>query len=124
MERYNYIERMTEDVLEYIHDTYTRGEIKEKLEDRFEWENELHDDLWVHDSVTGNASGSYTCNSWRAEEYIAHNLDLLAEAMATFCDDSNVLKNGAEWCDVTIRCYLLGDAIARALDEIEEEVQD
>jgi hypothetical protein len=121
MEKYNYMEKMTEDVLEYISETYTEEEIKEKLEDRYEWENELHDDLWAHDSVTGNASGSYTCNSWRAEEYIAHNLDLLAEAMATFGDDSNALKNGAEWCDVTIRCYLLGDAISKALDTIEEE---
>ena len=121
MEKYNYMEKMTEDVLEYIQTTYTEEEIKEKIEDRFEWENELHDDLWVFDPVTGNASGSYTFNTWVAEEYIAHNLDLLAEAMATFGDDSNALKNGAEWCDVTIRCYLLGDAISKALDEIEEE---
>ncbi len=121
MEKYNYMEKMTEDVLEYIQTTYTEEEIKEKMEDRFEWENELSDDLWAFDPVTGNASGSYTFNTWVAEEYIAHNLDLLAEAMATFGDDSNAFKKGAEWCDVTIRCYLLGDAISAALDEIEEE---
>ena len=121
MERYNYMESITTDVLEYIHDTYTRGEIQEKMEDREEWEMELHDELFVHDSVTGNASGSYTFNSWRAEEYIAHNLDLLADAMEEFCDTSDALKNGAEWCDVTIRCYLLASAISKALDTIEEE---
>ena len=120
MERYNYMESITADVLEYIRTTYTEEEIKEKLEDRDAWEEELNNDLWAFDPVTGNASGSYTFNSWRAEEYIAHNLDLLAEAMAEFGDDSNALKNGAEWCDVTIRCYLLGSAISEALDSIEE----
>ena len=120
MERYNYMESITADVLEYIRTEYTEEEIKEKLEDRDAWEEELNDSLWVHDSVTGNGSGSYTFNTWRAEEYIAHNLDLLAEAMAEFGDDSNALKNGAEWCDVTIRCYLLGAAISAALDTIEE----
>ena len=124
MERYNYMESITADVLEYIRTTYTEEEIKEKLEDRDAWEEELNNDLWAFDPVTGNASGSYTFNTWRAEEYIAHNLDLLAEAMAEFCDDSDALKNGAEWCDVTIRCYLLGAAISAALDTIEEEEQE
>ena len=121
MEKYNYMEKMTEDVLEYIRTTYTEEEIQEKMEDTFEWANELHDDLWAFDPVTGNASGSYTFNTWTAEEYIAHNLDLLAEAMATFGAESNALKNGAEWCDVTIRCYLLGDAISAALEKFEGE---
>lgn len=121
MERYDYMKAMTEDILEYIRTTYTEEEIHEKRKDRFEWENELHDDLWAFDPVTGNASGSYTFNTWTAEEYIAHNLDLLAEAMATFGDDSNALKNGAEWCDVTIRCYLLASAIAEVLDTFEGE---
>ena len=120
MEKYNYMESITADILEYIHTTYTEEEIKEKLEDRDAWEEELNNDLWAFDPVTGNASGSYTFNTWKAEEYIAHNLDLLAEAMAEFGDDSNALKNGDEWCDVTIRCYLLGAAISAALDTIEE----
>ena len=124
MERYNYMESITADVLEYIRTTYTEEEIKEKLEDRDAWEEELNDTLWTEDSITGNGSGSYTFNTWRAEEYIAHNLDLLAEAMAEFGDDSNALKNGAEWCDVTIRCYLLGAAISAALDIIEEEEEE
>lgn len=123
MERYYYMESITADVLEYIRATYNEEEIREKLQTRYDWEEELHDVLWCEDSVTGNASGSYTCNSWRAEEYIAHNWDLLAEAMAEFGDDCNALKKGAEWCDVTIRCYLLWNAISIALDTLEEEAQ-
>lgn len=30
------------------------------------------------------------------------------------------LEKGAEACDVTIRCYLLGQAISEVLDEVEE----
>lgn len=121
MERYNYLEEMTVDIIDYIKDNYTNEEIIEKLESRDEWAQELNDDLWTVDSVTGNASGSYFCNSWKAEEAIAHNLELLGEAMAEFCDDCNALQNGAEWCDVTIRCYLLYRAIENALDKLESE---
>ena len=121
MKRYNYLEEMTVDIIDYIKDNYTNEEIIEKLESRDEWAQELNDDLWTVDSVTGNASGSYFCNSWKAEEAIAHNLELLDEAMAEFCDDCNALQNGAEWCDVTIRCYLLYRAIENALDELESE---
>ena len=121
MERYNYLEEMTVDIIDYIKDNYTNEEINEKLESRDEWAQELNDDLWTVDSVTGNASGSYYCNSWKAEEAIAHNLDLLGEALEGFCDDCNALQKGAEWCDVTIRCYLLYRAIENALDELESE---
>lgn len=121
MERYNYLEEMAVDIIEYIKDNYTNEEIIEKLESRDEWAQELNDDLLTVDSVTGNASGSYYCNSWKAEEAVAHNLDLLGEALTEFCDDCNALQKGAEWCDVTIRCYLLYRAIENALDELEEE---
>ena len=121
MERYNYLEAMTADIIEYIRDTYTADEISEKMTDRAEWESDLNDELWTVDRVTGNGSGSYTFSTWTAEENLCHNLDLLAEALREFDDDTNYLKKGAEACDVTIRCYLLYEAIARALDEIEEE---
>jgi hypothetical protein len=123
MERYNYLEAMKEDIKEYIRDNYTAEEIAERLEDRGEWETELNDDLWMVDSVTGNASGSYTFSTYKAEEYIAHNLDLLAEALREFGDSTDYLEKGAEACDVTIRCYLLYDAISEALNDIEEDAE-
>lgn len=124
MERYDYKEAVKNDVLDYIRDNYDGEEIREKLNERDEWAQELNDDLWTVDSVTGNGSGSYFFNSWKAEEAIAHNLDLLGEAMAEFCDDCNALQKGAEWADVTIRCYLLYSAIEEALDELEEEQEE
>lgn len=120
---YNYLEAVTADVLEHIREEYSAEEIAAKLDERDEWERELHDDLWCCDSVTGNASGSYTFSTWQAEEYLTHNWDELADALVEFgCNDCNPIEKGAEWCDVTIRCYLLARAIGDALDELEAEV--
>lgn len=121
-ERYNYLEAVTGDVREYIREEVDLAEWKG---DRDGLEEKLNDDLWTADSVTGNASGSYYFNAWRAEEALSHNWDLLAEALREFGQDgTDVIEQGAEAMDVTIRCYLLGQAIAEALDELEEELAE
>lgn len=121
MEKYNYLQAVKEDVKSYIEE----NEIKVYSSNREEVEQTLNDDLWAEDSVTGNASGSYTFSMWQAEENLCHNWELLAEAMEGFgCSDKNVIEEGAEYCDVTIRCYLLGQAIAEVLDEVETEEEE
>lgn len=117
---YNYMEAMIEDIKEYIKYEVTLSDYS----DRKELEEYLHDTLWTQDSVTGNASGSYTFNTYRAEEYICHNLDLLKEAIENFGYTENVLEKGAEWCDVTIRCYLLVQAIEKVLDDMEDKLEE
>ena len=124
MTNYNYLEAMIEDVKEYL-----RNEAEYDQEDLFYnrsyLEEKLHDELWCNDSVTGNASGSYTFSTWKAEEYLCHNYDELADACEAFGQDiGEAVKRGAEFCDVTIRCYLLGRAISEALDEIESELEN
>lgn len=115
---YDYREAMTEDVKEWIKENI---DLTEWTEDREGLEQQLNDDLWTEDSITGNASGSYYCNSYKAEESIAHNWDLLNEALDEFGQNNiNVIEKGAEWVDVTIRCYLLGSVISDVLDEMEE----
>lgn len=122
MTDYNYLEAVTSDVLDYIKEEINLDEWKGN---RDGLEEKLNDELWTVDSVTGNASGSYTFNTWEAEENLAHNWDLLAEALDEFGrDGTDVLKQGAEAMDVTIRCYLLGQAIGEALDELEEELAE
>ena len=122
MTNYNYLEAVTSDVLDYIKEEINLDEWKGNREGL---EEKLNDELWTVDSVTGNASGSYTFNSWEAEENLVHNWDLLAEALDEFGQDgTDVLRQGAEAMDVTIRCYLLGQAIAEALDELEEELAE
>lgn len=121
MERYNYLESVKQDVREYIEE----NDIVVNEDNRDEVEQQLNDDCFICDSVTGNASGSYTFNTWQAEENLCHNLDLLGEALTEFCCEPNyITEKGAEACDVTIRCYLLGQAIGEVLDEMLEEDED
>lgn len=119
---YNYLENVKEDVKEYLKNSYnveTVEEIEEIDKD------DLYDELFVEDSVTGNGSGSYTFSTYEAEENLCHNLDLLKEALETFGRDyGEALEKGAEYCDVTIRCYLLGNAIEEAIQELIEELEE
>lgn len=124
MTNYNYLEAMIEDVKEYL-----RNEAEYDQDDLFYnrsyLEKKLHDELWCNDSVTGNDSGSYTFSTWKAEKYLCHNYDELADACEAFGQDvGEAIKRGAEFCDVTIRCYLLDRAISEALDEIEAELKN
>ena len=114
---YNYRENVKEDIKNYIMENYEKEEI-ESLD-----YNDLYDELWVEDSVTGNGSGSYTFNTWEAEENISHNHELLKEAQDEFGYlPTEYISKGAEWADVTIRCYLLGQLLDEALEELKEEV--
>lgn len=122
MEKYNYYDAVREDVRAWIEENgekFAKANGWDKDTDRDEVEQALNDELWACDRVTGNGSGSYTFSSWQAEEYLCHNLDLLAEAVEEFGSDLDILKNGAEACDVAIRCYLLPQAIAEVLAECE-----
>lgn len=118
MERYNYLEAVTNDAKQAILENLKYWEFS----DRDELEEKANDELWIDDSVTGNASGSYTFNTWQAEKNLCHNIDELEEACNEFGQDiGEAVKQGAEYCDVTIRCHLLPQAISAALDELEEE---
>lgn len=125
---YDYQTAVKEDVVDYIRENYSADEIRENLETsaaRSDFEEKLNDILWVEDSVTGNASGSYTFNTWQAEENLCHNMDLLEEAFNEFGQGvGEAIERGAEYCDVTIRCYLLSGAISDTLDELESEIEE
>lgn len=122
MKNYNYLEAVTADVIDFI-----RNEV-----DSTEYENReslsvfLNDELWCCDSVTGNASGTYTFNAYKAKEYVFADPDTVSEALREFCVDAETiaekfLNQDWEYFDVTARCYVLGQAIESALDSIENE---
>ena len=118
MEKYNYLENVTADAKAAILENMDMWE----WHNREELEENANDWLWAADEVTGNGSGSYTFSAWQAEENLCHNMDELEEACEEFGQDiGEAVKQGAEYCDVTIRGYLLGQAISAALDELEEE---
>ena len=118
---YDYRNEMAEDIRNYIVDNYTPEEIEEA--DGDELFEKLNDVLWVEDSVTGNASGSYTFNTEKAKEYVVDNMDLVEEMASEFGVDNSELgekfRNGDwEWFDVSIRCYLLGEVLGDVLREM------
>lgn len=66
---YNYYDEVLQAVEEAAKDEYTPEKlVPVDLEDYAE---RLSNALWIDDSVTGNASGSYFCNAYRAEEALA-----------------------------------------------------
>lgn len=86
---YDYRSEIMADIRQYIDDNVDLDEWKGR---RDELEEQLNEDLWIEDSVTGNASGSYYCNAYKAEEAMCHNWDLLADALDEFGGDRDVLR--------------------------------
>lgn len=124
MKTYNYLEAVTADAKQAILENMNDW----NFSDREELEEIANDNLWADDNVTGNGSGSYTFNREAAKEYVTKSddgMDTLRDAVREFdCEHeafSAFLEENWEYCDVTIRCYLLGQAISAALDELEEE---
>ena len=122
---YNYKEQIRADVKEWIEDN------KEQIEglDRHDAFEVVYDSCWVDDSVTGNASGSYTFSGWEArqnffndedsEEYIDHMIE-----DGFTCRESvgrAVQESQWELLDVSIRCWLLCDAVTDVLDEMYDD---
>lgn len=112
--KYNYRDSVYADIALFVEE----NNIDVSDFDDSDWDD-LYDRMFVSDSVTGNASGSYTFDRWDAEENLCHNLDLLAEACDEFGCKTDILSD-SEGCDVTVRCYLLGECLQRYRREIEK----
>ena len=112
---------MKDDIREYIADITLEDYTREELEEM------LNDDLWVEDSVTGNGSGSYTFDRKEAMENLlgdSESENYIRELISEYgLDADTIAKHFLDWeyWDVSIRCYLLGQAIAEVLDDISQE---
>lgn len=119
MNKYEYRTEMATDILNYIDSNITL----EDWEFRTDLEDDLYDELWIEDSVTGNG-GDYYDTENNCESYLAYNLDLMMEACEEFCVDMKVLlqhyhdKDLARYLDCTIRCYLLEEVLHDVLNNI------
>lgn len=111
MDKYNYRKAMCESIRQFIDNE--EADVSKYSES--DWDN-LYDRMFVSDGVTGNASGSFTFNRWDAEENLCHNLDLLEEACEEFCCEPDIYN--PEACDVTIRCWLLGECLGIVRKEL------
>ena len=121
---YNYIEAMKNDIRQYMEDneSYLNYTDKEDLAEQ------LNDQCWIADSVTGNASGSYTFNRAEAKEHVLDNIDLLKDAYDEFGQreqfTEDFFSENWERMDVTIRCFLLGQALYEVLEEDYQEPEE
>ncbi len=105
--------------------------IKENLEYNDSWD-EMYDSLFMDDSVTGNASGSYYFNTAKAAEAVS-GIIFDDEAITEFeymGYDGIPTEEGAETCDVIARCICLGlvsgelEEYYDSLTEDEDEDED
>lgn len=128
---YDYNEVIKDDIRTYINDEIEiKEEIEETIKNGEDMEDiyeKLYDILFAEDSVTGNASGSYTFSSLEAMECVTDNMDELNKAIEEFGVSNEevgekFLNGDWEYFDVTIRCAKLSNALTEVLDEMEEEL--
>lgn len=122
IEKYDYFREELDDVLDAIDDDLTKTIINGIKTNDENLNDKIYEILFDNDSVTGNASGSYTMNTLKAEEYVSRNLYLLADAFDEFGYDSKAIintLNNPEHCDVLIRCYMLPTCIDEAIKYFE-----
>lgn len=122
MERYDYRAAITEDIISYIAEDFEPNALtaSDLLDEWREYTFDLSDRLWCEDSVTGNGSGSYWFNAWKAEEAICHNLDIYRECLDEW---GGKPTTDAEHIDVTIRCYLLDECICAVDSAISDHLE-
>ncbi len=115
---YDYYVAVKEDILNYI-----KEEVDMNNMDLDELKERLYEDLINKDSITGNASGSYTFCQSKAQKYVEENKDLVREMCDEFGGHQRItdwwLTDDYESIDVSLRCYVLGNAIEMAVEELE-----
>lgn len=104
----SYIHEIVEDVLQYAKEEQNQGLSLEDFQDK----------CYVSDYVTGNESGSYYCNAYKAQEAVSDliwDVDFWAEYGYT---PSDVVQKGPETADVIARCILLSEVFSLYREEI------
>ena len=117
MEKYDYEEAVKNDIANWLEEN---GERYADDDGTISYDA-VYDDIFVSDDVTGNGSGSYTFNTWIAEENLCHNLELLRDAIEDLGGDYERAMQSAEDADVTIRCHLLPMFLQEKIDEYNDE---
>ncbi len=86
-----------------------------------------YDRCYMADSITGNASGSYTFNTWQAEENVCHLLwdeDLWLLLNGSMEVNPADMAKGPEYIDVSIRCALVSECLDAVLEEKQEQFDE
>lgn len=122
MSKYNYLEHVTNDAKKYI--------INHQIDVSELTSYQIVDKLWCIDDVTGNGKhGQYLTDQQIAKEYVESNTDLLKQAVSVdACDPGNLekWKRDGDYIsiDVTLRCYVLIEAVDQALVDLTHQTTD
>lgn len=107
----DYYQQVKNDAIAAIDEQFDCG----YWDDDTEWDV-VYDNLFVDDAVTGNGSGSYFFNAYRAKENIKDAIfdDYILVALENMGVDkeevfSQMLNKDYETLDVMIRCAVLSD---------------
>ena len=90
-----------------------------------EYRDKLSDPAWT-DGITGNASGSYYCNRYKAQEMVEASNVLFDEKFLTMLDEygvnlADIMKKGPEAVDVWARCIALESLDDETIEEIRRD---
>lgn len=110
-EKYDYYENVKSDVMDFLEENYDHA-----LDDREA--QDAYDEAFVSDSVTGNASGSFYCSSWKAECALCHNSDLVSEMQDELGSPD---RKDPETLDVCVRCHVLGQVFWDVVKEFNKK---
>ena len=118
---YNYKETVKADVEQWVRENL--GDF-DSLEEPLDYDT-IYDNCWIDDSVTGNASGSYTFSRWQARDNFFNDGEsddyinsMIEEGFISAKEVGDcVAESNWEKLDVCIRCYLLGEAVQEIVDE-------
>lgn len=122
----DYKNETRDNIKEYLRENYDKEDL-EFVSDNFV--DNLRDTLFIEDSITGNASGSYTFNSYQAEQNVQGIIwdDEFIDALKfSYGEDiGDCMKLGAEGVDVSARCLALDYIdLKEVIDEVYEEMED
>ena len=122
-----YLEMVKEDVKNYVEENEKYFDFSDYA-DVDDFAEDLNDKLWIEDSVTGNASGSYTFNREEAKKYVLEDVETVREALQEFCTPAETiadkfLNEDWEYFDVSARCWVLSQAIGEYIDENRDEIE-
>ena len=99
-----------------------KNDIKDYIIENLSDVKSVYDEKMI-DEITGNDCGSYTRNSFLAQQNVINDMDLLIEAINYYECDLNILSDW-EACDVIIRMYLYADAVDKYIDDECEKLKD
>ena len=117
----DYRDEIKEDIKSYLTQENLWPTAEPDTSEYEEQRDAAYDRLWMADSVTGNASGSYTFNTWKAAENISQLIwnDEFWDRMKDFGFEPSIelFSKGPEYIDVSIRCALLSECLYTVLNE-------